>query len=169
MKVYFLFVFFYSLSLLAAPNPASVACSQNGGKSFSGMELCFFGASGIQEFTLFRYQSGDRQAAVDAFLAKTSSEPGLDQTSIVSVPSIEKICKTAGGKLEIQRQPDGYRPRIPGVYIVCNFSDGSAIDALALYKGSKHPDNADLVKALQIVYKSKGTAPSKSTAGSGSR
>ena len=123
----------------AHPNPSSLFCGEVGGTQKPGMEGCYFGLeSGIGAWTLWRHfhEKNEKQMAVEAYFGR------LKKTTPAG-PTLEQSCNSFGGKFKLERPTDG------GIaQPICEFSDGSEIDADTLKNGPEHAKNSKLTKLL---------------------
>jgi len=109
--------------IIGMPNPASVYCEEQGGKTEIRTEddggqygVCIFpDGSECEEWAFFHGECA----------------PGMAETQIANPASV--FCKEQGGQLETRTGDDG------GEYGVCIFPDGSECEEWAFFRGECKP------------------------------
>lgn len=124
-------------SSIGPANPASVTCERLGGgwriledAGQNQWGFCQFGNAVIEQWTLYRHRTESASLATKAFLRADSTpmNPSLPNPA-------DRKCGFLGGQVKRWSGSLGYPTTSP--VILCQFYDGSIVDAWALVRGPK--------------------------------
>ncbi len=126
-------------------NPAAITCQQVGGKDLviedqngNQSSLCAVGQAMIETWTLYReVKIQEQQQAIQVFL----SHPEAKQFG--SAHQAKEYCKYVGGQSE-----DAKALLTNQMINLCNFPDGSQIEAITLWRGPQAESNQNFVTLL---------------------
>lgn len=127
------------LILLVAVTQAASVCEKSGGRiqTFTNLKICSLGEAKVEEATLERHlATPEKQEALRLFLERPMPR------NLAGGDAPGQYCDQLGGSTDVLRVKKEET-------FFCLFGDGSSIEQWTLFKGPKHADNAQLLKALK--------------------
>lgn len=124
-------------------NPAAIFCDQVGGEvkilrtpKWHEYSVCLLGEAIVETFTLYSHvYKPNSQMAINVYL----------EGSMHPAPNGEEYCLHVDGQVEVMRDSQGHSVRL------CQFSDGSLIEAETLFRGPLSPKNQKLNEFLKSL------------------